>query len=321
MKTYIPRVLVLAFMGFHALAAQAWPDKPVRLVAPAPAGGIVDALARQLAEQMGKELNQPVIVENKPGAGGSIAIQYMLAAPADGHTLVLTGSNVLTETPHVLHPPYDSMKDVVALAPLGKIRSLLVSAPALPASDMASLGRYIQSQPGKLSFASASPGTVSHYGGELLNQRLGTDMQHVPFPGSPPALVAVMGQQVTMFFDNVVTSTPLLKAGKIKAFGIAGTTRSPLLPNVPTFQEQGYPEFNNFSNWMLLASSAKLPAATQTRIQELTLRIARAPAFQARVVEMGFDSAGPETPEEFRKALLSDYNWAGSMARKLKLTP
>jgi len=321
MKPIFLRLLVAAAIGLPALAAHAWPDKPVHIVVPGPPGGILDALARLLSESMGKDLGQPVIVENKPGAGGSIAVQNVLAAPADGHTLLLTGSNVLAETPHVVRTPFDPMKDVVPLTPLGKIRAVLVSAPNLPATDMASLGRYVQSQPGKLSYASNSPGTVSHYAGELLNQRLGTDMQHVPFAGAPPALVAIMGQQVTIYLDNVVTSAPLLKAGKIKAYGIAGTTRSPLLPDVPTFAEQGYPEFNNFANWLMVASAAKVPAATQEQIQAAVRKATASPAFQARVLELGFESAGATTPEELKKALLSDYNWASGMAKQLKLMP
>jgi tripartite-type tricarboxylate transporter receptor subunit TctC len=321
MKPLFKRLLVAAAIGLQAFAVHAWPDKTVRLVVPAPPGGIIDGLARLLADHLGKDLGQPVIVENKPGAGGSIGGQYVLAAPPDGHTLFLTTSNVLTETPHVVRTPYDPMKDLTPLVPMAKIRAVLVSAPSVPASDMASLGQYLKSQPGKLSFASGSSGTVSHYAGEMLNARLGTDMQHVPFPGAPPALIAVMAQQVAVSLDNVVTSTPLLKAGKIKAYGIAGTTRSPLLPDVPTFAEQGWPEFTNFANWMLLASSAKVPAATQDRIQERMRKVVASPAFQARVVEMGFEGVGATTPEELRKAVLADYEWAGGMAKKLKLMP
>jgi len=188
MKTTIVRVLFAACIGLQAFAANAWPDKPVRLVVPAPPGGIIDSLARLLSEQIGKDLGQPVVVENKPGAGGSIGGQYVLAAPADGHTLFVTTSNVLTETPHVVRTPYDPMKDFVPLVALAKIRAVLVSAPNLPASDMASLGRYLQAQPrDKISFASNSSGTVAHYAGEMMNQRLGIDMQHVPFAGAPPA--------------------------------------------------------------------------------------------------------------------------------------
>jgi len=322
MKPVFKRLLIASAIGLQAFAAHAWPDKPVRIVVPAPPGGIIDALARLLAEQMGKDLGQPMIVENKPGAGGSIGGQYVLAAPADGHTLFLTTSNVLTETPHVVRTPYDPMKDLTPLVAMAKIRALLVSAPTLPANDMASLSAYLKSQPaGKLSFASNSAGTVAHYAGEMMNERLGIDMQHVPFAGAPPALMAVIGQQVAIYMDNVVTSTPQLKAGKIKAYGIAGTTRSPLLPDVPTFAEQGWPEFTNFANWMVLAASAKVPAATQASIQERVQKAVAAPAFQARIVELGFESAGATTPQELRKALLSDYNWAGGMAKKLKLTP
>lgn len=315
------RLMFVALVGSPSLAAHAWPERLVRLVVPAPPGGSFDALARQLAERMGKEIGQPVIVEYKPGAGGSIAVQYVLAAPADGHTLLVTGSNVLTETPHVIRSPYDPMQDLVPLAALGAIRTVLVAAPTLPATDMASLSRHLQATPGTLSFASSSPGTMSHYMGEMLNQRLGTDLQHVPFAGAPPALVAVMGQQVTLYLDNVVTSTPLIKAGKLKALGIAGTSRFALLPDVPTFREQGFAEFSNFVNRMLLVSGAKLPAATQERIEAVARRIAASPAFQARVVEQGFEAAGPIPREELQQELQAAHTWAGGFAKKLKLSP
>lgn len=315
------RVAFVALLGWQSLAAHAWPERPVRLVVPAPPGGSFDALARLMAEHMGKEIAQPVIVEYKPGAGGSIAVQTMLAAPADGHTLVVTGSNVLTETPHVIRTPYDPMKDLLPLAALGTIRAVLVASPGLPATDMASLSRYLQATPGKLSFASGSAGTMSHYMGEMLNQRLGTDLQHVPFPGAPPAVVAVMGQQVAIYLDNVVTSTPLVKTGKLKALGIAGTNRFALLPDVPTFEEQGFPEFKNFANRMLLISGAKLPSASQERIQALARKVASSPAFQARVVELGFEAAAPATAEELQQELRTAHTWAGGFAKKLKLAP
>lgn len=315
------RLVCVALLGWQCLAAQAWPERPVRLVVPAPPGGSFDALARLLAEHMGKEIGQPVIVEYKPGAGGAIAVQYMLAARADGHTLLVTGSNVLTETPHVIRSAYDPMRDLVPLAALGTIRAVLVAAPGLPAADMASLSRYLRATPGQLSFASGSPGTMSHYMGEMLNQRLGTDVQHVPFAGAPPALVAVMGEQVTLYLDNVVTSTPLIKAGKLKALGIAGGQRFALLPDVRTFEEQGFAEFKDFANHMLLVSGAKLSAPIQQRIQTLARQIASSPAFQARVAELGFEATRPTSPEELQQTLHAAHAWAGGFAKKLKLSP
>jgi tripartite-type tricarboxylate transporter receptor subunit TctC len=171
----------------------------------------------------------------------------MLAAPADGHTLLVTNSNVLAETPHVMKPPYDPLKDVKAVAVLAQARAMLLAGPEVPAKDMAGLVTYLKAAPAKYSFGSPGAGDLAARGGELLNRRLGVDMQHVPFSGSPAAMVAMMSGQITLNFNAVVASTQLVNAGKVVALGVAGASRVPSMPNVPTFSEQGFPEFADFS--------------------------------------------------------------------------
>ena len=313
------RFAIACMLTLNVALAHAWPDRTVRLVVPAPAGGAFDVIARLFAEHLSKEAGQPVIVENKPGGGGTIAVGYVLAAPPDGHTLLVTGSNVLTEIPHVINPPYDTMKDLRSFPPLAKFRFILVGAPDLPANDMASLAKHLQASAGKANFASGSTGGFSHFSGEILNQRLGTDMQHIPFAGAPPALVAVMSRTVTIYLDGVVTSAPLLRAGKIKAFGIAGTSRHPHLPHVATFQEQGFPELGNFINSLFASANSKVPAPVIERIEALSQKIAASPQFRAKVAELGFEPAETMSGEQFAKQLRSDYAWAGQFARKLNL--
>lgn len=318
--SFLFRFTAAILLTVHLAAAHAWPEKTVRLVVPAPAGGAFDVIARLFAEHLAKEVGQSVIVENKPGGGGTIAVGAVLAAPPDGHTLLLTGSNILTEIPHLIRPPYDTMKDLRAFPPLAKFRFILVAAPDLPAKDMDSLAKYLQASRGKASFASGSPGTFSHYSGEILNQRFGTDMQHIPFAGAPPALLAVMSHQVTIYLDGVVTSAPMLRATKVKAFGIAGTSRHPQLPDVPTFLEQGYPELSNFINTLFAAANSKVPAPVIERIEALSQKIAALPAFRARVNEAGFEPAEAMSGEQFARQLQSDHAWAGNFARQLKLS-
>ena len=315
------RLTFAAMLASCAVLAHAWPDRPIRLLVPAPPGGSFDVLGRLFAEHLSKEVKQPVIVENRPGASGIIACQATISAAPDGQTLLFTGSNVLTESPHVIKTPYDTFKDLRPLATLARLRFLLVAPADFPATDMASFARYVKANAGKLSFASSGLGTISHYTGEILNQRLGVQLAHIPFAGAPPADMALMSGQVSFFLDNVVSATPFLKSGKFKAFGIAGSTRFAALPAVPTFEEQGYPEFKDYANWMVVVSSAKVPAATQERIHAVAQKIASSPEFQARVAELGFERVDAASSDQVSRLLLADYDRIGSLARSLNLSP
>jgi tripartite-type tricarboxylate transporter receptor subunit TctC len=315
------RCALAVCIALYASMAQAWPDRLVKIVVPAPAGGNIDVIARVYAESLSQETGQPVIIENRAGAGGSIGTQAMLSAPQDGHTIMITNSNVLTETPYVIKPPYDPVAGVKPVAAIARFPVILVGSPSFTAPDMASLLASLKSSPGKGKFASPSPGTLAHYGGEMLNQRLSMDMTHVPYSGSPAALMAVMSGEVSMYFDGVVTSAPYVRAGKVKPFGIAGTSRFAALPQVPTFTEQGFPEFADFFNWMGIIVSPKVPAEVVKQIYEVSARIAANAKFQAKVVDLGFESTVPASPDEFGRILLSDYTRNGNLVRKLNIKP
>ena len=268
--------------------ALAWTDKPVKLIVPAPAGGTMDVVARILADQIAADIGQAVIVENKPGAGGAIAVQAMLAVPADGQTLMVTASNVLTEIPHVMKTSFDPLKDVRPIATVARASMVLVGAPNLPAKDFAELTAYLKANPGKLSFASYSTGTSSHYAGMILNQKFGLDLTHAPFAGSPPALTQLMGGNITIMFDGIVTSLPFHKAGKLKIFAVATKNRSAHLPQVPTLSEMGLPEFD-FSNWLGVVASAKMPDAMADKINAAILKAAASPKVHERFTLAGFE--------------------------------
>lgn len=311
-------VLAALFLAGTSLA-QAWPERPIKIIVPAPAGGNMDVPARIFATFLSKEIGQPVIVENKVGAGGSIGVQAVLNAPADGHTILYTSSNVLTEIPHVMKPPFDPMKDVRPVAALTQYRYVLVVAPDYPANDLAGMVRQLKAAPDKSSFASPSPGTIAQRGGEILNRKLGVNMLHVPFSGTPPALLAVMSNQITMVLDSVVTSGPLLQGGKLKALAIAGTTRYPGMPQVPTFSEQGFPEFNDFSSWQGIAVSPKVPAAVVEEIYAVTRRIAGQAAFRESIAKLRFEPIVPDSLQQFAQRLQSDYDHFDALNRTLTL--
>ncbi|AOZ10499.1 Bug family tripartite tricarboxylate transporter substrate binding protein [Cupriavidus malaysiensis] len=301
-------------------AALAWTGKPVRMLVPAPAGGTMDVIARLLADQLSADLGQPVVVDNKPGAGGSIAISTLLAAPADGQTIMVTASNVLTEVPHVLKTPFDPLKDVRPIAAVARSRLLLVGTPSLPARDLAGLVAYARANPGKLSFASYSAGTASHYAGAILNQKAGLDLQHVPFAGSGPALAQVMGGQIPLMFDGMVTSLPLLKGGKLQAYAVASKTRSPLLPQVPTFAELGYPELD-FSNWVGVIGSARLPEALAARIAAASYRAAATPRVHERMKDLGYEPIEAQSLPQLGQAVRTEFERNAGIVKAFGIQP
>ena len=274
------RAISIATVSLLASSAWAWTDKPVRLLVPAPAGGTMDVIARLVGDQLAADIGQPVVIDNKPGAGGAIAVQALRAAPADGQTLMVTASNVLTEIPHVMKTSFDPLKDIKPVAVVARAGMVLVGNPSLPAKDVKSLVSYVKANPGKLSFASYSAGTSSHYAGMIFNQKAGLDLQHIPFPGSPPALTQLMGGHIALMFDGIVTSKQMISGGKLVAYGVASSKRSPQLPDVPTMAEQGYPDIN-FSNWLGIVASSSMPNDLVDKIHAAIEKVAAYPKVRA----------------------------------------
>lgn len=302
-RTFCTTVLALAVP-----AAMAWTDKPVRMLVPAPAGGTMDVVARVVADQLAAEIGQPVVVENKAGAGGAIAVQAMMSAPPDGHTLMMTASNVLTEIPHVMKTSFDPLKDVKPVTSVARSTIVLVGAPNVPAKDLKGLVAYVKANPGKISFASYSAGTSSHYAGMILNQKAGLDMQHVPFPGSPPALAQVMAGQIPLMFDGMATSKGLIASGKLQVYGVAAKTRLAQLPQVPTLAEQGYPELD-FSNWVGVIVAAGVPAATVDKIHAAVRKAAATAKVRERLQGAGFEvDAADTTPAQLAQSVRSEFD-------------
>lgn len=301
------RILCAALLALAVPAAMAWTDKPIRMLVPAPAGGTMDVVARIVADQLSADIGQPVVVENKPGAGGAIAVQAMTSAPADGHTLMMTASNVLTEIPHVMKTSFDPLKDVKPVAAVARSTMVLVGAPNLPAKDLKGLIAYVKANPGKVSFASYSAGTASHYAGMILNQKAGLDMQHVPFAGSAPALAQVMGGQIPLMFDGMATSKPMIGAGKVQIYGVAAKTRSSHLLQVPTLAEQGFPELD-FSNWVGVIVASGVPAATVDKIHAAVSKAAASAKVRDRLVGAGFEVNGDMTPAQLAQSVRSEFD-------------
>ncbi|EFI60155.1 MULTISPECIES: tripartite tricarboxylate transporter substrate binding protein [Comamonas] len=296
-------------------SAFAFTDKPVKLIVPAPPGGTIDVFARIISDQLAHELKQPVIVENRPGAGGAMAVKYMLSQPSDGNTLLVTVTNILTEVPHVLKGGFDAMKDVRPVSQMARSVMVFIASPQFPAKDAKEAIAYIKAHPGQLSFASYSQGTASQYAGAILNQKAGLDMQHVPFPGSAPALAQIMGNQIPLMFDGSVTTKPLVPSGKVKLLAVAYKSRLSDFPNVPTMAELGYPELD-FSNWAGVFASAKTPQPLLEKINATLQKVNASQAVQARYLSTGFEPIKQErTLEQLSTDLQAEYQRNGEIVR------
>jgi tripartite-type tricarboxylate transporter receptor subunit TctC len=320
-RTLLGAVTAAALLAVAPVAlAQAWPTKPVRIVIGAPAGGTADILARMLADGMQKEWGQPVIVDAKPGGAGTIGVNDLMNSPADGYTLYVAVNSQVTEIPHVLKVRYDPFKDLRPLVDLGGTGLVFVGTPSLPAKNVAEVVAYAKANPGKLSYASYSTGTISHTIGLELNKAAGIDLSHVPYKGSPPALQDLMGGHVALMFDGPATSIPMIKAGKIKALAVSGPKRNPALPEVPTFAEQGYPMIDDVA-MMLLWSRPDVPAEVQKKVRDTALKVLAQPASKARLAEFGFDQGSGATPEQLAQGLRSAYDKQGATLRGIGIKP
>jgi tripartite-type tricarboxylate transporter receptor subunit TctC len=268
----------------HAQAAP-WPTRPVRLVVSFAPGGSVDSTARILSVALGERWKQPVIVENKAGADGNIAAEFVARAAPDGTTLLLT-SNALTITPALRRLPFDPLKDLKPVVQLLSIPNLLVVHPTLPANSVTDLIALAKADPQKLSFASSGTGTTPFMGMALVMQMTGARMTHVPFKGTAPAVMATVANQTQLMFGDVNSTLPQVRGGKLKALGISSTQRSPLAPEIPTLAESGLPGFET-STWVGLLAPAGTPQAIVDAVQRDVIALLSDPAIVARVRAMG----------------------------------
>jgi len=300
--------------------AQGFPQRPVRVLVSAPAGGTSDMVARMVAEGLAPLLGQPVVVENKPGGLGAIAMQDLPSSPHDGHTLIVAPNALVSEVPHTLKPKYDPFKDIKPLAELARSGLVLVSNPSLPAKNLNELIAYVKANPGKISYASYSAGTLSHVLGLQMNKVAGLEMSHVGYKGSPPALVDVMGGHVPLMFDGVATSLPMIKGGKLKAYAVSAPKRLSVLPEVPTFTELGFPQLEA-TGWIGLFVASDAPAAAQQKLREATLKVLQQPQLRERLKELGQEVGQPLTSDEMSASLRKDFARVGDVLRSVNYKP
>jgi tripartite-type tricarboxylate transporter receptor subunit TctC len=287
-----------------------YPAKPIRLVVPFPPGGSTDTVARVLAPRLAERLGQPVIVDNRPGAGGSLGVEAVAKSPPDGYTIVLGAAGGLAINPSLAKSPgYDPVKDLAPITLVGSSPFLMVTDPALGLASARDVVAAAKAQPGRLTYASGGNGTAMHLSGELFKQMTGTDIVHVPYKGSGPAVAAAAGGQTSIAFADITSALALLRGGKVKAVGVLSRERSSLAPDVPTLAESGVPGFESVG-WFGLAAPAGTPPAIIALLNRETVAAMQLPDTRERMTALALEP-WPSTPEEFAAFIRSETaKWA-----------
>jgi tripartite-type tricarboxylate transporter receptor subunit TctC len=291
--------VLLLVTGAPAALGQGYPNRPVHVVVPFTAGSATDILARTFGQKLSEIWSQSVIVENRPGAGGTIGAALVAKAPPDGYTL-LVHSAAQAYNPSIYPSlPYDTAKDFVAIAPLAGQPNVLVVAPAAGIQTVAELIAQAKQKPGQLNFASAGTGSGTHINGEKFKLAAGIDVVHIPYKGTPEALTDTMAGRVTYFFAPISAALPLVRDGKLRALAVSTAKRSSVLPNVPTIAESGLPGFD-YSLWVGMFAPAGTPAAVVERIARDLRATAQAAEVKERLAALGAEPM-PMTPSEFEQ--------------------
>jgi len=299
-------LITLLVAATTSLSAFAWPDKPITLVVPFPPGGSTDLIARTLSGKMGEKLGgATVVVDNKPGATGTIGATFIARAPADGHTLFVSSLGPFVIAPHLFKVQYDALKDLDPITVVVQAPNVLVVPAASERKSVAEVIAYQKANPGKMSFASSGNGSSDHLTAELFWQQTGTSGVHVPYKGGGPVMSDLLGNQVESSFMNINTAMPQIKAGKLRALAITSAKRSPLLPDVPTLEESGVKDAN-VQSWQAVAAPKGLPADVKKRIHDAIVATINDPAVTPKLLELGFEVV-LNTPEQFAAFQASEF--------------
>ena len=301
-------ILALLFTPF-AFAQDNYPSRPIKLIVPFPPGGATDIVGRLVAQRLQEALGQPVVVENKAGAGSNIGSEQVAKAAPDGYTLLLGTIANATNMSIYKNMSYDTLRDFAPVTQTMAAPSVLVVTNALPANNLKELIGLAKAQPGKLSFASSGAGGSPHLAGELLKLRAGIDIIHVPYKGAAPALVDVVSGVVSMGFKTALSAIPHMQSGKLKPVAVAATKRLAQIPNVPTMVEAGLPDFE-VSSWNGVLAPAKTPPEIIARLNQALVRILATQDVKERFAAQAAEPVG-STPEQFRAYIRSEIDkWA-----------
>jgi tripartite-type tricarboxylate transporter receptor subunit TctC len=295
-----------AFATSGAASAQAYPSKPIKLLVPLAAGSTADIVSRFAALELGKALGQSVVVENKPGAGGTIAMTELARAAPDGYTIAFASQGTLVFNQAIYaNPGYDSTKDFAPVAFVGGVSNVMIVPPTSAATKPADVIAEAKAKPGQLTFSSGGSGTSHHLSGVLFGRITGTDLVHVPYKGAPQGVLAVMTGEVTMGFFNTPTVIGQIKDGKVKALGVTSLKRSPLLPNVPTLDELGVKGYE-VNTWFGFVAPARTPQDVVARLNTELVRTFASAEAREKLGPQGFDLSPPIPPAAFAKLIADD---------------
>jgi tripartite-type tricarboxylate transporter receptor subunit TctC len=313
----------LALPASAPFAQGTWPQRPVRLVVPFAAGGPSDVLARAFARQLGEAIGQPVVVDNRSGAGGAIGIDIVAKAAADGYTLGFGHTGTTAINPHVMQRmPYDPLTDLAPITPIVSYANVLVVNANVPAKTVGEFVRWAKANPSAATFGSGGNGATNHLAGELLKTLTGAPLVHVPYKGSAPAMNDVIAGNIPCMFDIPATVLPQLKSGRIRALAILSSRRSSVLPEVPTLREAGYPGFEEAGSdlWFGLVGPAQLPVTLIERVYGETVKVMRSKEMLESVRHMGYE---PWTmpPGEFKAFIRADHEKWGKVVKASGLKP
>lgn len=305
----------LALAAPAAALAQAWPARPVRIIVSYPPGGGADATARLIGPKIAEAIGQSVLIENRQGSGGVIGGDAVAKAPPDGYTFLLDASS------HSINPvlqarmPFDTLKDLSPVSLLVVVPNMLVVHPAFPAGSVRELIALVKAKPGQYSFASSGNGSAQHLAAELFKAQAGLFMVHIPYRGGGPALVDVMGGQVPIYFGNMASASPHVRAGKLKALAVTGGKRSPAAPDVPTVAEAGNLKGYEVYEWNALFAPAGTPAAAIERMQREAAKALALPDVREKLAALGAEPVGG-TPAELERLRRADLEkWTGVIKR------
>jgi tripartite-type tricarboxylate transporter receptor subunit TctC len=313
MRKLIAALFLCAAGLSHAQPNSTYPSKPIHLIVPFPPGGGNDTVARAIAQQVSPELGQPVVIDNRPGAGGAVGAELAAKAPPDGYTLFLAGVGSHVVNPNVHKVPYDPIRDFAPVTLIASAPSVLVVNPRVPAQSIAEFTAYARANPGKLNYASNGAGSAAQLAAAMYETMAGVKMVHVPYKGIAPALTDLLGGEVQLMFGTVVALVPHIQAGRLRALAVTGKKRSALLPEVPTLRESGLPEYEAGS-WYGIEAPAGTPRAIIDRLNAVMVKALRQPEVAKRLATEGAEVIG-STPEEFGAHIKAEGERVGRIVR------
>jgi tripartite-type tricarboxylate transporter receptor subunit TctC len=308
------RIFFILFLLAVPAHAQEFPSKPIKLIVPFPPGGPNDIIARVVGAKLAELIGQPVVIDNRGGAGGVLGTDAVAKAEPDGYTIAITSAGALAISKSLQEKlPYDTLKDLKPVTLVAKVPELLVVANNVPAKSMPELLALAKARPGQLNFASTGPGSMPHLAGELFRTSAGIDIVHVPYKGAAPAVNDIVGQQVQMVFLDIPVLLPQVQAGKVRAIAIGSRERVPSLPDVPTTSEVGLPQIEA-ENWYGMVAPAATPAAVIAKLHRATAQALKSPEVKDKLSAQGAILVG-NTPEEFAAYIQSEIDKWGKVAK------